>query len=209
MKKEWSSEKIKDGFERFRSLYNRLPTSPEIDSLDYLPSSRQIQRKFGGLEKLRRDLGYHNTHFGKGLYRSEIAHKSNNEGRKGEIELERILRDKFGEVFVHTEKIFDLSKNRVDFFIYTPDGNFGIDVFHTETRKDLNKNINIKLDKYANFNKKLYFVVSGNIFSQPDIDAILSLKKRTMENISLVNLETMRSIILNMQTYPNPLSWFF
>ena len=53
MKDEWTTERIKDGFERFRKENGRLPIASEIDSLEYLPSARQIQRKFGGLEKLR------------------------------------------------------------------------------------------------------------------------------------------------------------
>ena len=72
MNEHWTLEKIREGFERFRVEHGRLPIAPEIDKLDYLPSSRQIQRKFGGLEKLRADLGYEDTHFGRGTYRSEI-----------------------------------------------------------------------------------------------------------------------------------------
>ena len=150
MNTEWTIEKVKEGFNRFYTEHGRLPTSPEIDKIDYLPSSRQIQRKFGGLENLRAQLGYADTHFGKGKYRSAIATRVNSRGRIAEIELENVLRKKFGEVFVHTEKIFDDSKNRVDFFIYSPDGNFGIDIFYTDTMLDLQKNINIKIDKYLN-----------------------------------------------------------
>ena len=112
MNEQWTVEKIKEGFDRFWSENNRLPTAPEIDQLDYLPSSRQIQRKFGGLEKLRTVLGYEDTHFGKGAYRSEIANRVNTKGRDTEISLEKILREKFQEVFVHTERIFDDSKNK-------------------------------------------------------------------------------------------------
>jgi hypothetical protein len=206
-KEEWDINKIKDGFEKFKLLNGRLPTAPEIDNLDYLPSSRQIQRKFGGLEHLRKLIGYQDAHFGKGLHRSKIAHKSNSRGRGVEIELEKILRKKFGEVFVHTEKIFDNSKNRVDFFIYTPDGNFGVDIFATETIKDLNKNINIKLDKYTNFTDKLYFVVSGTSFSQSEIDQSVSLKKKSLgKNTFVVNLLSLQEIITHMKTYPDPLS---
>ncbi|MDD4819113.1 MAG: hypothetical protein PHH27_02975, partial [Candidatus Colwellbacteria bacterium] len=118
----YSIEEIKEGFERFKVINGRLPIAPEIDKIDYLPSSRQIQRRFGGLENLRKTLGYTDTNFGKGLFRSEITNRVNKRGRESEKTLEKILKDKFGEVFVHTEKIFDDSKNRVDFYIYCPDG---------------------------------------------------------------------------------------
>ena len=100
MKSFWTTEKIKEGFDRFIKENGRLPKSIEIDELEYLPSRKLIERNFGGLEKLRGELG---------------------------------------EVFVHTEKIFDNTKNRVDFYIYSPSGNFGIDVFGTDTMHNLQK----------------------------------------------------------------------
>lgn len=126
MKKEkWTIKKIKEGFERFLGEHGRLPIAPEIDQLEYLPSSRQIQRKFGGLEKLRETLNYKDVHFGRGDYRSKIASRVNLKGREIELQLEKILRNKFHEVFIHTERIFDDTKNRVDFYVYSPDEDFG------------------------------------------------------------------------------------
>ena len=43
-KKIWTEGNIKIGFLRFYTEHNRLPRSHEIDSLDYLPSSRLIQK---------------------------------------------------------------------------------------------------------------------------------------------------------------------
>lgn len=205
MNDQWSIEKIKEGFERFRVEHSRLPTSPEIDKLDYLPSSRQIQRKFGGLEKLRAALGYEDVHFGKGAYRSNIASRTNIKGRDTELALEKVLREKFGEVFVHTERIFDESKNRVDFYIYTPDGDFGVDVFYTDTIRDLQKNINIKIDKYQNFPGKLFLVVGNGIFTQTELDNYMVNKKKALPKDTVIStLEKLNEVIRPMTTYPNP-----
>ena len=207
MNDQWSIKKIKDGFERFRIEHSRLPTSPEIDKLDYLPSSRQIQRKFGGLEKLRGILGYEDTHFGRGKYRSDIATRTNVKGRDTELALEKILREKFGEVFVHTERIFDDSKNRVDFYIYTADGNFGIDVFYTDTMRDLQKNINNKIDKYLKFPGKLFFVVGNGAFTQSELDAYMTAKKKSLPaNTTILNIESLGQIIKPMRVYPDPIN---
>ena len=206
MNEEWTIEKIKEGFERFKTENGRLPTAPEIDQLEYLPSSRQIQRKFGGLEKLRAVLGYQDTHFGKGAYRSEIANRSNTKGRDTEISLEKILREKFQEVFVHTERIFDDSKNRVDFYVYSPDGNFGIDVFYTETIRDLQKNINIKIDKYQKFPHQLFLVVGNENFVQKELDEYMISKRKALpQNTTITTLKTLFEIIKNKRSYPNPL----
>lgn len=205
MKGAWTKEDIREGFERFRIEHGRLPTSPEIDKLDYLPSSRQIQRKFGGLEQLRAILGYKDTHFGKGAFRSEIANRTGTRGRDAELALEKILREKFGEVFVHTERIFDNSKNRVDFYVYSPGGNFGIDIFYTETMRDLQKNINIKIDKYTKFPHKLYFVVGNETFTQTELDDYMAQKRKVLpDNIRIVNLQELAFLIGPMRVYPNP-----
>jgi hypothetical protein len=205
MKNTCTIEYIKQGFERFLFEYKRLPTSPEIDKLDYLPSSRQIQRKFGGLEKLREQLGYKDTHFGKGSFRSEIGTRSNVRGRDTEIALEKILREKFGEVFVHTERIFDDSKNRVDFYIYSPDGIIGIDIFYTNTMRDLQKNVNIKIDKYLKFPHKLFFVVGNDSFLQKDLDEYTVSKRKVLPiDIQIVNLKRLYYVIETMKSYPRP-----
>lgn len=206
MKTSWDLNLIKKGFDLFLKQNGRLPTSPEIDNLDYLPSSRQIQRKFGGLEKLRSDLGYEDVHFGKGKFRSAIAKKSNIKGRESEIKLEKILSNLFHEVFVHTEKIFDDTKNRIDYYIYSPSGDFGIDIFQTGTIKDLQKNVNVKLSKYKNFSKELYFVVDNSLFSQKDLNDSSESKKYPLpKNIKLVNIDTLLNIVKSKEVYINPI----
>lgn len=205
MKDLWNINKIKLGFERFLRENGRLPIAPEIDKLDYLPSSRQIQRRFGGLEKLRSQLGYLDTNFSRGTYRMNIAKRSNKKGREVELELEMILRKKFHEVFVHTERIFDNSKNRVDFYIYSPDGIFGIDIFYTDTMQDLQKNINIKIDRYQNFSHQLYLVVANPIFKQQDLDSYSENKKKTLpKNTKILTLKSLLYIVESKATYPDP-----
>lgn len=206
MKSIWSVEKIKEGFKKFELEFGRLPTAPEIDKLPYLPSSRQIQRKFGGLEKLREVLGYKDTNFGRGDYRTKIALRVNKQGRESELELEKILRNKFNEVFVHTERIFDDSKNRVDFYVYSPDGNFGIDVFFTNTIQDLQKNINLKIDKYQKFPNQLYLVVANPDFIQEDLDIYSRNKRKALPaNTIILTMKSLLDLIEKKKAYDNPL----
>jgi len=207
MKEKWTIEKIKTGFDKFLIEHGRLPIAPEIDQLEYLPSSRQIQRKFGGLEKLRQTLGYKDINFGRGDFRSKIASRVNQKGREVELQLEKVLREKFHEVFVHTERIFDDSKNRVDFYIYSPDGNFGIDIFYTTTMRDLQKNINVKIDKYQKFPNQLYFVVANHDFKQENLDKYSQDKKKALPpSTTILTLESLLSEMERKQSYPNPLA---
>ncbi|MDP9249549.1 MAG: hypothetical protein M3M85_03525 [bacterium] len=207
MKKlSWTAEKIKEGFERFIKEQGRLPKSVEIDGLDYLPSRKLIERNFGGVEKLRKELGYSDTHFGKGKFRSAIAHKANTSGRTIELVVEKLLKDKFGEVFVHTEKIFDGTKNRVDFYIYSPSGNFGIDVFGTDTLHNLQSNMNVKLNKYSGFKERLFFVVVSDALIQTDLDSYVTKKTKILpNNAKMITLDSLELMLQGMQTYPDPL----
>ena len=205
----WTTEKIKAGFDRFLEENGRLPMSLELEtlSLDYLPNRKYIERHFGGIEKLKISFGYSDAHFGRGEFRSKIALKANKKGREEELKLEKILVEKFGEVFVHTEKIFDDTKNRVDFYVYSPSGNFGIDIFYTETMHSLGGNINIKLNKYSNYKERLFFVVAGNSFTQEELDAYVLNKTRRLPALSeITTIERLKMLVNKMTAYPNPLT---
>jgi len=193
MAEEWSKERIKSAFDEFVKLNGRLPTAPEIDQSSTLPSSRQIQRKFGGLRALRAELGYEVTDFGSGDFRSQIAKTHGLRGSNAERLLEQKLIERFGELFVHTEKLYGRGKNRVDFFVYAKNSNFGIDVFTTETTRDLQKNINIKVDKYLDFPKNipLYFALASVSLTELDV-------KKSLDNMSkLAKLPNLRVLTLD------------
>ncbi len=207
MRHNWDKDKIKKGFDRFKAEFERLPRAHEIDELNNLPSSRFIQMKFGGLSKLRKELGYEDNHFGKGVFRSKSAKFIISRGRRAELALEKILKNKFGEVFVHTEKIFDNSMNRVDFYVYSPDGDFGVDVFCTNSLKLLRSIINIKQNKYHNFPKPLFFVVANDNFNQSVLDESLKYKVKLLDsNIKIITMQTLLNFIKQKNSYPNPLN---
>ncbi len=63
---KWTVNKIRDGFEKFYELHSRYPTAHDIDDFHLLPSSRQIQRKFGGLTNLRKVIGLEIVNYGRG-----------------------------------------------------------------------------------------------------------------------------------------------
>jgi len=179
--KVWTIERLKVAFDRYISEHGRLPMAPEVDQTEYLPSSRQIQRKFGGLKALRELLGYEDTDFGSGKSRSSIATRGNLRAKEAERELEQELAQIFGEPYVHSEKYYGPGRNRADFIVYTQDGHFGIDVFTTETKHDLQKNVAIKVDKYLDFPKsvRLFFVVVSKTLNDDDVHMASSTMTKT------------------------------
>ncbi len=142
----WTKENILAGLQKFYEEKGRYPVSYEVDEYEYLPSSKQIQRRFGGLIKLRNELGFEISNFSSGLARSTQATKIGVRGSLAEREVESILINHLGDYFVHVEKPLykyfkknlDISKKyklRADFFIYAVDYKACIDVFFQEMLK--------------------------------------------------------------------------
>lgn len=174
---KWNRETISEGIDRFNREYGHFPTALEIDKTPYLPSSRQIQRRFGGLINFRKLAGHEITDFGSGAGRSGIASRAGKLGLSGEREVERLLVEHFGEEFVHIEKRWGEYKHRLDFFVYNPKSNFAVDVISASSIHSLIVNLNIKIPRYSEFPHELYFVVAGSELIQEKLDKIIRNKK--------------------------------
>jgi hypothetical protein len=199
-------ELVKEGLERFMKENGHMPTGPEIESCSYLPSARQLQRKFGGVKKVRAALGYEDTDFGRGSFRTQSSTKTTKRGTRAERDLEKYLIRHFGEIYVHTEKRYGLKGQRVDFVVFSPDGNLGIELFCTETRRDMAKNINVKVDKYLDFpkNLQLFFVVANDSFSQEEIDFFCRnlSKLKLIPSAKVLSLKRLYEVVSPM-TFPH------
>jgi len=170
-----------------------MPTAPEVNESDYLPTSRYIQKRFGGLVNLRKRLGYRDTHLGAGKNRSRIAKQSYRRGRDAELELETELSAYFGKPFVHVERPIGKRRIRLDFYVFAPGGNFGVDVFTASSFKNLITHVNIKLPRYEGFREDLYLVPIGD-FHQAQLDNYIKRRKKAFDkNIHLMTLESFRN----------------
>lgn len=172
----WTDEMLKAGFERYVKENGRLPTAYEIDDTEYLPSARQIQRRFGGVSQLRKELGYGDVHFGKGDHRGDRSKVTGLRGGNAEDALETLLVNKFGELFVQSEKRFGENRNRVDFVVYAENAVIGIDVFATDDKRTIIKNVAVKIPKYVSFPSDipLYFVVWTKSINAKEIEAAVA-----------------------------------
>lgn len=204
---KWTLEIIRDGFEKFHREHDYYPKVPDdIDTCEYLPSRRQIQRTFGGLPQLRTLLGLKDIYLSKGVYRSKIGLDSNKRSRVAEDHLRDLLYEKFHEPFVHLEKPIDtIRKLRADFYIFNPIENFAVDVFSTETYHNLETNVYIKLQKYSHLKLRLYFVLVSSKLTVGDVSHFNSRKpERFPANIQLVTLNQFLEIIKDIPAYSNP-----
>ena len=207
----WNLENIKSGIEQFTIEHGRTPTARDFDETAYLPSARQIQRAFGGLSALRATLGYTDLDFTRGDLRRPIVKAAYERGLQAEKYFEAVLVKRFGEPFVHTQKRYQDSKHRYDFFVYTASGMFGVDVFTTDRSNYIEKNLRHKVNRYkdivGDFN--IYFILIGTEYTPRDVEkAIASVQNLTNHpNLLPIHESQFNSVIEQYQPWPLPHSF--
>ncbi len=207
--KPWSMENIADGFKKFYEDNTRYPTAEEIDKYQYLPTSRQIQRTYGGLISLREKLGLKIHNFGAGQSRTTISKEINQRASLQERLIEAELVAHFGEHFVHVERLVKKGKIRLDFFIYARDQSFGIDVFYPKDLSSLKKIINIKQNKYEGLKFDIYLVNLNDTSELLNTAALqrISLRKdkQLTTNLLLMNKLSFLNLIKLISPFGGPL----
>lgn len=203
---QWTLEKIRSGFEEFYKLQNRYPTALEVDQYKFLPSSRQIQRKFGGLKKLKTELGLPSDtlDFSQGSHRSNLAKRIGKRGKNFERDIYSLLVSKFGEIFVHAEKPFNNHSGRIDFFIYCDGYKFGVDVFFADNLHNLAGCINLKTKIYRDIDFDIVFLSVNPIIHQNVINKHLNAKLTKLPPyIKVLTVDGFKKYINNIKPHNN------
>lgn len=205
----WTLETIKHGIDRFTIEYHHPPTAHDFDICPYLPSARQMQRAYGGLESLRLQLGYEELNYTKGALRRSRSLSGHIDGIHAEDLLEARLIQKFGELYVHTQKRYYIDhKNRYDFFVYYYGGYFAVDIFTTSRPSYIGTNIRHKIPKYINVpsTTPIFFVVAGNTVTARDVkertDTIRGLHALT--NVTVILLTDFEKYIETLKPLEYP-----
>jgi len=180
--KPWNLKELESGLEEFLKTNNHYPTGPEVDRYEYLPSARSIERRFGGIVALRKQLGLKcQDDYRTGAHSVARAKKINNRAHKVENEVYEFLCKRFGRELVHREYFFtDDARTRADFFVYDRDGSFCVDVFYPSDRRNLTGCLNSKLHKYASEHMRKYpiiFLQMNFELSQLIIDDLVEKKE--------------------------------
>lgn len=183
--KKWLFEEIKEGFKNFYKINKRYPTSYEIDKFEFLPSSKSIQRRFGGLVELRKSLNLEDINdFRIGEYSSQRAKKINERAHKVEKLVYDYLINVFGKEFVHREFFFtDDKRTRTDFFIYDKNQNFAVDFFYPNNRRNFIGCLNSKMRIYNKgimLQYPVIFLQMNDNLSKDEIQDSLKRKKNKL-----------------------------
>jgi len=188
----WTKEQVLAGLQHFFVANQRYPTAREIDMFEYLPSSRSIQRKFGGLVLLRQELiPQSHSDYTRGVERSMRAKESWHRAAKYEEEFYLYLIQHLEPVAVHEHKIMRPGNVSSDYFIYNDDDQgIVIDLFYAKDIYSLSNVVVIKLKRYKNLPYKIIFVLVGNEnISIQEIRKMLARKKTSLPPNILLDTE--------------------
>jgi hypothetical protein len=211
---KWTEDQLLKGLLKYKSEYGRFPSASEIDSYEYLPSSRSIQRSHGGLVALKRKIlpDFIDEHdLTRGVIRSNKASEADARAKKYEEEFYLFLCKHFSPMAVHEQKRIRPGDVSSDFFIYHNDiEGTVIDLFYAQDIKTMAKVVNIKLKRYSTLsNKVILFVLVGNPeIVQSDIDKNIANKAIPIpENVKVMCEQYFKTneikLIVSKSNYPN------
>lgn len=185
---------IKEEFENFYKQTGRYPTTQDIDQSKTIPSSRTLQRRFGGATKVRELLNIPIIDYRKGSTRSKKAKYCLERGLTTEGKVLDILLTRFPLQTIHQQARYG-DNNRSDFLVYNKTQDFYIDVFYTENILNFNNILNIKFLKYESIkDKPVYFIVEG--LKDEEIQEKMKNKKRYIrENFIFITLDNFKKEI--------------
>lgn len=196
--KTWTLEQIRDVFKEFKELYGKYPSTLDFDKSDFLPTSRSIQRNFGGVIKLRQALKIDGMQdYTKDEYRSNIAKKTLEQSKKYEDNFYYLI-SMIPEIRVHEHKILRPGRICCDFYIYTSEKQgIAVDLFYAQDAYSLSRIIVYKAKRYSSLSLQVYFVLVKNTdINQEKINVIVSNKKNLLpKNIQVLTEDSFKGII--------------
>lgn len=171
-----SVQDLRPLLERFSKDYNRYPTANDFDTCPYLPSSRLIQRRFGGMIEMRKSLSLPITDYSEGIERSKEAKIINKRAESEQNKIFKLLIKKFSRELVHREYLLsDNSRRRCDFYVFAKQNNFYLDIFYPKDMHSLMGCVSEKAGRYRDITsggKKVIFLQTNpdiNFFEHGDM----------------------------------------
>ena len=200
----YHAHKLFNNIKRFHEENNRYPSSRDFNECPHLPSARQIQRRWGGLVALKKQLGIKNTDARKGKERTNMALKINQRN----IEIEGALTKKLGETIDrcnihHPYSPYDDSHMNIDYLIFHPTKKevVGLELFFPSNKESFHGCLNVKRHKeqyikdVIGYSHKFYYVVTNPDITQKEIDLWVSRRKSPLQADGVIHISEVTSIL--------------
>ena len=190
--------KIRDGILRFIQENGHEPTVTEIDACEYLPSARKIQRRYGGVQKLREEFGFTKS-FQVGEHSRQRSKKAYKENLLSEKTVFKKLKDKYGIDRVHFHyPLCDDGRYRSDFGIFEGRDLYVMDIFYASTWQSFVGCVNIKIRKHKDaqspvsdgYRAHILIACTNPDFTQKMINTFTKNKKNKVpDNMRIMSYE--------------------
>ncbi len=214
----WTLDNVLEGFKEFYKQNERWPVHTDFTSCTYLPSVKTIERSFGGIRKVREQLGITNTDLRTGNDRTEVMKRIWKRGLSAEEDLYKYLIKVFHEPYVHSQSRFIIGEQtlRVDFLIFHKLGRFAIDIFYPENNpNNYSSNISAKYRIYQNFPIPIYLCIANPAITMNEITKNITSSdiaskrfggKERNKKATLVDLPGLYSSLGEYAPLPDPYS---
>lgn len=172
-----------NAMDQFKAIHGHYPSSIELDKSDFLPSAKTVQRKFGGLKKLKQELG---------IDEPVLRQKLDINNFHSKVDIMTILSKKYQpeaiqrfpdelnvELKINVNK--SVSNNIAHNITY-------IDFLYPSDKKSFIGCVNAKQNKLGFFEEgRILLIVMNKHISQKDIDTFMETKKNKMpDNIKVL-----------------------
>lgn len=198
---------LKKAFEDFTLENGHEPTSYEIDADSRFISSRQIQRRFGGLKQLRTDLNLKVVDFTKGEERNRTLARIGPRSIEVEKIMYRVLLKKYSAANIHKQYPYcDDYRTKADFCLWNRKKNHRdiIDIFYPSSMRTLQGCVNSKQRKYLEivdhnlegYTYDIWFVCANPEVTEEKIEKFLKNKEKKLSaNTHLISYELFKSVV--------------
>lgn len=197
-----SKENILSFMRWFNEQNGYYPTREEFQKCPQRPCAvRTIERSFGGLVKIREELGVDNPDHRTGNIRSVSASNSMKQSIDSENEFYKYLVEKYEKLNVHRwQPYLDRVNKRSDYGIYHKNGeHYFIDIFWASTCITAIGCINIKLRKIPKETVEPVYLVCTN--SEIDIlylyKKLKNKKNKIPKNIIVLGIDDFKKMAEN------------
>lgn len=205
----WTLNNILEGFKLFHKQHGRWPIGIDLRSCPYLPNAKTLERNFGGIVAIRKELGVAEPHFNAGSRRSNRATSLWTRGFELEEEIYTILVKRFHEPFVHNQGRVNLGEGKIgraDFIVYHNRGKFIVDVFFSDTEYSrFAINMAVKTKTYNHIDHAIFLVIGNPDISKQNIDRYLSSTKSPINlNLNFLTKQDFINTVGDFQPLENP-----
>lgn len=193
-----TAESFRPLFEKFFQEHGHYPSGSEINASSDFPSVRFFDRNHGGLTGVRNALGLPVIDNRKSDERREVAQVCYERAYQDNDKIYVYLRSIFGDTYTHSRDFIPGTKRSVcDFYVFSPKGNFFVEVLSPSSKPSFQNCLNLKLKKYptqSESSEPVIFLQMNTELSSTLVASLVANKKNKLpDNFKVMCVDEFKS----------------